>query len=167
MEKRVEQMLIPTSYSLSGCLPPTPIPAMALEPIIDSPLSSDESGSDDVPLTKGQKAERLHQNLIFQESQPGCIPDDLGIVQIMQSYKWDNFFCGALSRHFYVSTCTNTVYLGLSAVDAAKTEHRGMDYLPPNSQWLYSISPQGFPMNPWEVKQLYKLCNDHRAHTMD
>ena len=55
MEKQVEQMLVPTSYSLPGCLPPTPMPAMAPELVIDSPLSSDELGSDDHPQLKDRR----------------------------------------------------------------------------------------------------------------
>jgi hypothetical protein len=82
-----EHMLVPTTYTLPGCLPPTPILAMEPEHTEGSPLSSNELGLDDEPQMEGQKTEASCHKQIFQESQPGHVPDDLRVVKIFQLYE--------------------------------------------------------------------------------
>jgi hypothetical protein len=66
LEKQAEKMLVPTLYTLPGILPPTPVPATEPEQPIGSPLSSDESGSDNETQTEGQRVEKAHQPQIFE-----------------------------------------------------------------------------------------------------
>jgi hypothetical protein len=168
-EKRVERLLTPTVYRLPGSLPPAPTPAR--EPgTVPMQLSSDDSGDmsdDDKPLTEGQQAEIACQNQVFQESRPGPIPEELGVVLVNQNYECNNFFRGAVSCHFYLLAQTNTIYSGVTAVMAAEAEEEGRDFVTPSNRRLYTVVCRGFPMNPREVRQLYKLCMDRRAHTMD
>jgi hypothetical protein len=80
-------MLVPTTYTLPGCLPPTPILAMEPEQVEGSPLSSNLLSLDDKPQTEGQSMEAARQKQIFQASRPGCIPNDLGVVKMFQLYE--------------------------------------------------------------------------------
>jgi hypothetical protein len=116
---------------------------------------------DDKPLMEGQQAELAHQNQVFQELRPGPIPEELGVVLINQNYEHDNFFCGVVSHHFYLLAQTNTIYSGVMAVMAAEAKEEGRDFIIPSNQQLYAVIRRGFPMNPCEVRQLYKLCMDH------
>jgi hypothetical protein len=134
-EKRVERLLTPTVYKLPGSLPPAPTPAR--EPgTAPTQLSSDDSGDisdNDKPLTEGQRAELAHQNQVFWESRPGPIPEELGVVLVNQNYERNNFFCGAVSRHFYLLPQTNTIYSGVMAVMAAEAEEEGRDFATPSN----------------------------------
>jgi hypothetical protein len=127
-EKRVEHLLAPMVHKLPGSLPPTPIPLRAPGVAETPQLSSNDAGDmsdDDKPLTKGQLAEITRQKQIFQESRPGPIHDELGVVMIHQNYKRDNFFQGIVACHFYLSPRTNTMYSGVTAVAAARAEYEG------------------------------------------
>jgi hypothetical protein len=169
-EKRVERLLAPMVHKLPRSLPPTPVPLRAPGVAETPQLSSDDTGDmsdDDKPLTKGQLAEITRQKQIFQESRPGPIPDELGVVMIHQNYERDNFFRGTVAHHFYLSPRTNTVYSGVTAVATARAEYEGRDFVTPSNRRLYAVVQQGFPMNPREVCQLYKLILDCRANTLD
>jgi hypothetical protein len=136
MEKRVERLLTPTVYRLPGSLPPAPTPAR--EPgTVPMQLSSDDSGDmsdNDKPLTEGQWAELARQNQVFRESRPGPIPEELGVVLVNQNYECNNFFRGAVSRHFYLLAQTNTIYSGVTAVMAAEAEEEGRDFITPSNR---------------------------------
>jgi hypothetical protein len=141
-EKRVERLLAPTVHKLPGSLLPTPIPLRSPGVAETPQLSSDDAGDmsdDDKPLTKGQLAEITCQKQIFQESRPGPIPDELGIIMIHQNYERDNFFQGTVAHHFYLSPRTNTVYSGVTAVAAARAEYEGRDFVTPSNRCLYAV----------------------------
>jgi hypothetical protein len=154
-EKRVERLLAPTVHKLPGSLLPTPI-LLRAPGVAETPqLSSDDAGDmsdDDKPLTKGQLAEITRQKQIFQESRPGPIPDELGVIIIHQNYERDNFFQGTVAHHFYLSPRTNTVYSGVTAVAAARAEYEGRDFVTPSNRRLYTVVQQGFTCSsPYHV----------------
>jgi hypothetical protein len=103
----------------------------------------------------------------YNESQPGHVPDRLGVVTIRQHPERNNLFPGLLSWWFSYSTLTNTVYACHTAVAAARHElDTAKPYQMPNHRRLYTVARRGFPMNPCEVRKLAQLVMDrHHSDT--
>jgi hypothetical protein len=92
---------------------------------------------------------------IYLASHTGCIPDGLSVVLRDGNPECDNTMWGTMGKEFYHSPLSNIVYVGRMAVTAMEHETtQGSGYTDVNSQHLYSILPQGFPMNP----QCHKGC---------
>ena len=103
---------------------------------------------------------------IYLASQPGHIPDGLSVVPHGLTHEYDNSLWGMLGRDFYYSTRSNIVYVGHTAIVALEYEtQHASDYPDVNSQCLYSILSQGFPMNPHSVMRA--VCFIQASKEMD
>jgi hypothetical protein len=128
-------MVAPTVYLLHSPLLPTPVPTKELEwkPVLPPSDDSDDESNNGKPLTDNQRAEAAHKHEVFQESRPGPIPDNLGVIFINKQYEHDNFFHGAILCHYYFSACANMVYSGNTAIAAAEADHTGRVFIPPTN----------------------------------
>jgi hypothetical protein len=106
--------------------------------------------------------------MIYNESHPGCVPDGLGVITIRQHPERNNSFPGLLSQWFYYSPTTNTVYACNTVVAAAQFE---LDvpgpYQTSRHSRLYSIVHRGFPMNPHELRKLTQFVQNTHNSNMD
>jgi hypothetical protein len=112
-----------------------------------------------------QRREEDDRQRAYNESRPGRVPDGIGVVTVGQNPERDNSFPGLISRWFYRSPMTNTVYASQTAVDAAHYEmETGKPYQSQDDRRLYAVVSRGFPMNPREVRKLAQLVMDtHRS----
>jgi hypothetical protein len=91
-------------------------------------------------LNTRRKAAKNNQQA-YNVSRPGHVSDGLGVVTIGQHPERNNLFPGLLSRWFYYSALTNTIYACHTAVAAAQHElNMSKPYQTPNHRQLYTIA---------------------------
>ncbi|KAG6894505.1 hypothetical protein C0992_005809, partial [Termitomyces sp. T32_za158] len=97
-----------------------------------------------------------------KEQATGRISEGLGVFANGMAIEWSNwFYGGALDSHFYYSRLMNTVFMNDEAIAAkiAKGE-RGERYHHTSIE-LSKVVPQGFPMNPQQLRKLRALAQTH------
>jgi hypothetical protein len=105
---------------------------------------------------------------IYNKFCPGHVPDGLGVITIGQHPEQNNLFPGLLSRWFYYSSITNTMYACNTIIAAAQFELDAPGpYQTSRHSQLYSIVHQGFPMNPHELCKLTQFVRDTHNSDMD
>ncbi|KAG6835154.1 hypothetical protein H0H93_004395, partial [Arthromyces matolae] len=104
-----------------------------------------------------------------QEIQTGRIPDIIGVFhQPGGKIERNNAaFIGGLTSSFHHSTRSNIIFFGYDANAARRyEEHSRQNYRPPDTE-TYKIAPNGFPMNPFELRGLYNHVNNTRSRRSD
>jgi hypothetical protein len=158
--------------------PPVPSPTIDLTLTTGTESSDDEEMSDSPPpghntkqdekKRQAQIAEIANARRIHEASQPGRIPDGLGVTLQDSKYERDNHLWGTLGEGFYRSHLSNIVYVGRTAHLASEHEFSHKDtYRGILTRRLYGILPRGFPMNPHSVIRASRFIQDSKESEID